>query len=609
MKYKLLIVVDTILAGKIKVAFLACLLLLCFFYSFSSTIKAFSEIIQEDFNDDNFSDGVPLKWIEYSNSQNSCLIENGRLVCSVPSNGSYTYFVTENVNLENYDVEVDVENLEGVDNFILFRYDPNREEPSGYYFKYRTSRNGSFGDMELGKGSFGPLTDIKPFSTLANQVIRFRIELNNDLIEIFDITDQNNEVKLISYKDESNPILKGGVGFFQQPPGDSSPMNSTAFDNLKLTIRRGEDQNNILEIKQFDENWKNDIYDHLSKLEYGENTIERWGCGLSAISMLLRYHNHNVFPGTPPSDQNNAIDLNYWLKNEKDGYLDNGFINWIAVTRFSRINKSVIDSSISTSILDFNITDVNGNNINFDPNNPLIIKFNDHFVYAKVNSDETITISDPGRPDNPTLPEAINYYSDIKKAYYFTPTHTDLSHLVITSQKYHFSIIGPNNEIYSSEYDGFLDNHIYIKYLKRPSLGTYKVFSKNNSKDTLKLFLYDKDGNLYNGKIIEVKLPHKNYLEVFINTENKTYRTSVHQGTPIDHLQQLNNYLYKSKIIFKSQYFYIYNNLKIYQIISFFNIKASIQIINNLINTLLSWNLYQKSAYIDLLIKTLSLLQ
>jgi uncharacterized protein YutD len=85
--------------------------------------------------------------------------------------------------------------------------------------------------------------------------------------------------------------------------------------------------------KQNDPLWANAIYDHASDWS-SEPTMSRWGCALSSVAMLLKaYGYHNL----PNGEVLSPLSLNQWLMEETDGYIANGLVNWLAISRLSRI--------------------------------------------------------------------------------------------------------------------------------------------------------------------------------------------------------------------------------------------------------------------------------
>lgn len=113
------------------------------------------------------------------------------------------------------------------------------------------------------------------------------------------------------------------------------------FDNLKVTLLadpRDVDLG-VLDVSQVDPVWANDLYD--SALDWAGSeisTISRWGCALTSAVMILRYYG---FEQLTPDLALTPASLNDWLKSQPDGYIGQGWVNWLAIVRLSRELRSV----------------------------------------------------------------------------------------------------------------------------------------------------------------------------------------------------------------------------------------------------------------------------
>ncbi len=86
-------------------------------------------------------------------------------------------------------------------------------------------------------------------------------------------------------------------------------------------------------LMQTDQQWAGERYDHHDPA-LSQSTLATWGCAVSAAAMLLRSHGFIFLPDesiiTPSS-------LNQWLRSQADGYVADGLVNWLAITRLTRI--------------------------------------------------------------------------------------------------------------------------------------------------------------------------------------------------------------------------------------------------------------------------------
>jgi len=212
--------------------------------------------------------------------------------------------------------------------------------------------------------------------------------------------------------------------------------------------------------------------------------------------MVLKYHKHNINPDA----------LNTWLISKPDGYLSNGLVNWLAISRYTFINKS------ASYALEFRrISPSDDNLINELKNNrPAILKEPGHFIVAKSQLSETdFGINDPGfkTSDRPTLASYNNSYSGI---YSYLPSYTNLSYILLTiNSNYSLKVYDPDgNEItgYTYTEEGINDieggsqnsgGSLTIFEYPTPATGQYKIeVSGPDGPYAIKSYTYDTEGNL-----------------------------------------------------------------------------------------------------------------
>ncbi len=83
--------------------------------------------------------------------------------------------------------------------------------------------------------------------------------------------------------------------------------------------------------KQDQAEWAAETYDHASVWST-QPTLQRWGCAVTAAAMLLRFHGFEWL-GERLLDPSS---LNAWLQTQSDGYVGDGLLNWLAISRLSR---------------------------------------------------------------------------------------------------------------------------------------------------------------------------------------------------------------------------------------------------------------------------------
>lgn len=248
----------------------------------------------------------------------------------------------------------------------------------------------------------------------------------------------------------------------------------------------------VEDIKQYDPLWKDETYDSINS---ANPTIQRWGCALTSASMVLKYHG---FSDTDPKV------LNTWLISQTDGYLGNGLLNWLAVSRYTFLNKS--DNSPTLEYRRISPTSLNLIN-ELENDRPAILKVPGHFIVAKSQTSDSFGINDPAYAGKTTLASYGNTFSAINS---YRPTSTDLSYLLLTiGGGYTFKIYGPDGteitgytfteEPLIDDVDGSASSGetLTIFQYPTPSQGEYKVeISGSEGSFKLNVYSYDNSGNL-----------------------------------------------------------------------------------------------------------------
>ena len=129
--------------------------------------------------------------------------------------------------------------------------------------------------------------------------------------------------------------------------------------------------------------------------------------------MALNYHGISQNPGS----------LNSWLKSQPDGYLRNGWLNWLALTRFSRL--------FGPTILEYRRGGSDTGAVDADLNDQIPVILEDvqgegsHFVVANGKLTDGYAILDPES-------EANTSWSGFRSMRRLLLTHTNLSALLLT---------------------------------------------------------------------------------------------------------------------------------------------------------------------------------
>ena len=325
------------------------------------------------------------------------------------------------------------------------------------------------------------------------------------------------------------------------PPPTPSPTPTTAPTPYPYPSL------NVIDLKQYDVLWKNVIYDTAENWT-SHPSIERWGCALTSASMILNYYGYNILPDA----------LNTWLKNQPDGYLSNGLVNWIAITRYSKIFSSSGKPALEYKRL--------GNDSNILINElahsrPAILEVPNHFIVAKSQTESSFGINDPAYSNKPTL---LSYSNTFKSLRNFTPSYTDLSYVLLTiDPSFELNVFDDKGKpIEENTYteDPLIDdvngseksNPIKVFEYAKPTKGKYSVEIEGNGYYTLISYLYDKKGNL-NKTIVEdsVENDQKDVFTVTVGKKN-IFEKEISLDQIFDDLKNLhkrkliNNHAYKN---------------------------------------------------------------
>ncbi len=191
--------------------------------------------------------------------------------------------------------------------------------------------------------------------------------------------------------------------------GFNSP-NSYLYNVYRIKL--AEESLIVPDIKQYSEPWGSQEYDFATRWSLNP-TISHWGCALTSASMVLKYYGFDQTPET----------LNNWLKSQPDGYVRDGILNWLAISRFTKLN-----STETAPILEYRrlSNDDSLLSTEIEQKRPAILNVPNHFVVAKGKEDGDFFINDPA-----TLFTRLSAYPGYSSIHRYKPTHTDLSYLMM----------------------------------------------------------------------------------------------------------------------------------------------------------------------------------
>lgn len=132
---------------------------------------------------------------------------------------------------------------------------------------------------------------------------------------------------LVFATDESWPAVRYGGKFGLKISTGSVAYSAAYFDEIHVQ----ELDTGRIHFRQTDLPWAGQLYDHADNWS-DVPTVARFGCAVTAMSMLLRQHGfwfladgRPLHPGT----------LNAWLQTQADGFVADGLVNWLAITRLT----------------------------------------------------------------------------------------------------------------------------------------------------------------------------------------------------------------------------------------------------------------------------------
>lgn len=224
------------------------------------------------------------------------------------------------------------------------------------------------------------------------------------------------------------------------------------IDNFSIISPSQNQKLNVSYLSQNSPQWGAKEYDSAKTLGFKPASIDRWGCAITSIAMILKFHGINQLPNGVNIDPGT---LNDWLKVNNGFMTGSGsggsysYLNWEKV---SILTKAIFEAGKSSIKLEHHMVrnvplatlkavlsdDLNlGNSFGKFPD---ILKVSNsqttsHFVVATGDVDEAIYINDP-EWNYPNLSSFNNTFTQINR---FVPSNTNLSSMHI--------VINPNIEI------------------------------------------------------------------------------------------------------------------------------------------------------------------
>ncbi len=301
-------------------------------------------------------------------------------------------------------------------------------------------------------------------------------------------------------------------------------------------------------LKQNNPAWGSMEYDTASLWNPANPSISAWGCALTSVAMVFKYHGYDKLPGGSDLDPGT---LNDWLKNTPGGYIRNGLVNWLALSRLSKLAKDV--NGLSFNALEYkrvNGYDPEQLTEDLDDGYPGILGVPGHFVVAKGVEGDTFNINDP-LFDRFTLEDYDNTFNSLGR---YIPSSTDLSYIMlVVDENVDISLSDSNNVATGSSSiqepldndlgDGVSGEPLNIFYLPKPENDSYNLTLSSNSDQNYQLdvYFYDEDGNLTKAEIEGLIGPinQREFTINFSKDEESTFEEVITINTLIGNINSL----------------------------------------------------------------------
>jgi len=251
------------------------------------------------------------------------------------------------------------------------------------------------------------------------------------------------------------------------------------------------DLENFPYYSQKDPAWKDVEYDNASEWAGTErDNIGRWGCALTSVAMILK--NYGV-----KDDSNGDItpdELNLWLSNQDDGYIGQGWLNWLAVTRYVR---KQYEAGHADTKLEYSRASGLPSTL------PSIVNEGGHFVVAYASESASFSINDPNNESRSTKLKSETFLTNNT----FTTTETDLSYMLFVKNpnltyvlKNSLGETIPFNWIQEQINDsegGAPSGIVTTALVPKPNGGRYELrVTSTTDSEPIELYLYDVQGRV-----------------------------------------------------------------------------------------------------------------
>jgi len=229
---------------------------------------------------------------------------------------------------------------------------------------------------------------------------------------------------------------------------------------------------------QLDPLWAGEEYDHATSWAPSEAGIDRWGCALSSAAMMMKYYDVKTLLG----EETTPANLNTWLKNQPDGFIRSGLLNWLAVARYAHESRLVGQAPKS---LEYERRP-------YSPTLPItfpsILGETSHFVVAYDEDPDNYLLHDPLAGASQTVAKTHDYRSVGN----YQESATDLSYLLIaTDPGMQIELRDPSGAIVGASFREEAGEEVELWYYPKPESGEYQLAANGG---TLTWYWYDENG-------------------------------------------------------------------------------------------------------------------
>lgn len=309
---------------------------------------------------------------------------------------------------------------------------------------------------------------------------------------------------------------------------------------------------------QTDNLWKNQIYDSATLWAPNTPGIYSWGCAMTSAVMVFRYQGITKLPD---GKDLNPGTLNTWLKEQVDGYVNTGWVNWLALSRLSKLAKSQNPAFTYDALEYSRVGGYSPDLLREDIKQgiPGIIEVPGHFIVGKGIVGKSFKINDPFYDNRLNLGSYGNTFLSLGR---FIPSHTDLSYMMLLVEEgVTVSVKDKNNNVVGEGFtqqpihedggDTVNGKQFYMYYVKKPIDGAYRieVSSESQNKYSLQAYVYDEKGavkKLTQNGVLGVQ---KNDVFELVYDRKDLKKTSIKEKTNYDSLLADVEYFYSNKQI------------------------------------------------------------